>query len=297
MAAPNISELATVTIESRTRSLADNMSDNNALLMKMKEKGKVKTVSGGRTIYQELDYADNSTYTRFSGYQPLNVQPSEVFSAAEFDYKQASVAVTVSKLEELQNSGKEQMIELVSARVNNAENTFMNMLCADAYSDGTADGGKQIGGLASLVAASPSTGMVGGINRANHEFWRNIAESGATSGTIKTEMESLWVQLVRGNDKPDLIVAGNQMYTWFLTALQDQQRFTDARMANMGFTNVKFQTAPVVLDGGVGGNCPTDVMYFLNCNYIHWRPHAQANMVPLDPDRYATNPGLAKPRW
>ena len=31
-------------------------------------------------------------------------------------------------------------------------------------------------------------------------------------------------------------------------------------------------------------------MYFLNCDYLHYRPHTARNMVPLSPNRrYATN--------
>ena len=30
-------------------------------------------------------------------------------------------------------------------------------------------------------------------------------------------------------------------------------------------------------------------MYFLNTNYIFYRPHRDRNMVPLDPDRFSVN--------
>jgi hypothetical protein len=85
MATPGLSEAITVTLRNRSAKLADNMSDNNALLKRLKEKGKIKPVSGGRTIVQELDYAENVTYARYSGYETLNISPSEVFSAAEFN--------------------------------------------------------------------------------------------------------------------------------------------------------------------------------------------------------------------
>jgi hypothetical protein len=84
MASPNISELLTTTIESRGRSLADNVTTNNALLMRLKEKGNVKPVSGGSTIRQELEYAENGTFMYYSGYETLNISPSDVMTAAEF---------------------------------------------------------------------------------------------------------------------------------------------------------------------------------------------------------------------
>ena len=61
MASPNISEILTTTLESRSGALADNVSENNAILRRLKEKGKMRPVTGGTSIYQELEYAENST--------------------------------------------------------------------------------------------------------------------------------------------------------------------------------------------------------------------------------------------
>jgi hypothetical protein len=119
------------------------------------------------------------------------------------------------------------------------------------------------------------------------------------------------VQLVRGRDFPDLIVADNNMYRFYLQALQAIQRISvdggAPDLAESGFMSLKYLNSDVVLDGGfqgfsddpipfqtasgtsaVGG-VPTSFMYFLNTNYIHFRPHAQRNMVPLDPDRFSVN--------
>lgn len=67
MVSPGLSEIVTTTLRNRTGVLADNMSKNNALLYRLSKRGKVKPVSGGRTIVQELEYAENSTYQRYSG--------------------------------------------------------------------------------------------------------------------------------------------------------------------------------------------------------------------------------------
>src|SRR4051812_47561069 len=106
MASPNISEILTTTLEHRSKKLADNVTKNNALLYRLQKKGKVKPVSGGATIRQELEYAENGTFQRYSGYEVLNIAPSDVFTSAEFQWKQAAVAVTISGLEQLQNSGE-----------------------------------------------------------------------------------------------------------------------------------------------------------------------------------------------
>jgi hypothetical protein len=61
MASPNLSEVVTTTLRHRSKKLKDNMSKNIALLMRLQEKDNIQTVSGGRTIVEELDYAENST--------------------------------------------------------------------------------------------------------------------------------------------------------------------------------------------------------------------------------------------
>jgi len=66
MASPNWSELATTTLESRSRVLADNVTRNNALLNRLRENGRIKRFTGGRSIAQEIQYAMNSTFKRLT---------------------------------------------------------------------------------------------------------------------------------------------------------------------------------------------------------------------------------------
>lgn len=316
MAFPNLSEIVTTTLRNRTGQLADNMSRNNALLTRLNKRGKIKTFSGGRTIVQELNYANNQTFQYYSGYQVLNIAPSQTFSAAEYPIRQAAVAVSISGLEELQNSGEEAIIDLLESRIENAEDTFMNGLSQGIYGDGSVTG--SVNGLQLLVASSPSTGIVGGIDRATWTFWQNIAYGAVTNGgaaataaNIQHYMNSLWVQLVRGRDMPDLIVADNGFWKLYLESLQAIQRIQTENgagtdVAQAGFQTLKYMTADVVLDGGFQGfstdpfpgetssgnglgGAPASTMYFLNTKYLHWRPHSKRNMVPLDPDRFSVN--------
>lgn len=301
MASPNLSEIVTTTLRLRTGKLADNMTKSIALLNRMQKRGTVKPAPGGRTIVQELEYAENATYTRYSGYDVLNISPSDVFTAAEFDWKQAAVAVSISGLEgSVQNTGEEAIINLLSSRIKNAEKTMKNNIWGDMYSSGTADGGKQIGGLQLLVADAPTSGTVGGISRVTWNFWRNQkyqttsdGGSAASATNIQKFMNALYLKLVRGTDRPDLILADQNYYNFYLQSLQTIQRITSDEMASAGFTSLKYMDSDVVLDGfaagsaGVAasssaGGCPTNHMYMLNTEYIHWRPHSDRNMVPLD---------------
>jgi len=294
----NISDIIATTIESRTRAIADNVTNNNAVLKKLEMKGKVKPFSGGSKILQELSFQENANGGWYSGYDLLPVGVSDVISAAEYDIKQSAVPVIISGLEQLQNSGKEQMIDLLDGRLEVAESTMKNIITAGVYSDGTGSGGKEITGLDAAVPLDPTTGTYGGIDRSTWEFWRSGLVNVAATTALQANMNSLWSQLVRGADRPDLIVMDNVVWEAYVASLQAQQRFNSADVGDLGFPTIKFMGTDVCLDGGLyfpsqasaGVGAPTGTAFFLNCNYIHYRPHRDRNMVPLSPNRrYATN--------
>lgn len=297
MAVPNLSEVITTTIENRSKAVADNVSKSHALLDRLESKGKAKPADGGRKIIQEIEFGENGSFGWYSGYDTLNISPQEVFSAAEYDWKQCAVSVSISGLEQLMNSGEEQFIDLLEARLGNAERTMKNQMGLAVYGDGTAAGGKAIGGLSLLVADTATTGTVGNINRANWSFWRNQSFSSLTDfgaaasvANILGYMNRTWLTLVRGVEKPDLVLADNNYYRLYWEALLPQQRFTSEKMAQAGFESLKYQSADVVFDGGIGGGCPTNHMYFLNTDYIYLRHHPKRRYVALgQKERFSTN--------
>lgn len=313
MASPNLSEIVTTTLRNRSGRLADSVTRNNAVLTRLTSRGKQKPFSGGRTIVQEIEYANNRTYQRYSGYQLLNIQPSDIFTAAEYPIRQSAVAVSISGLEMLQNAGREQVIELLDGRITNAERTFRNGLSYDAYSDGSLTG--QITGLQALIDTTPATGTVGGIDRSLWSFWQNYAYGAVTDGgaaispsNIYEYMLNVWTNTMRGPDQIDLILADSTTWTAYNRSLHAIQRITNTNsdVAKAGFKSLDFMGADVVLDGGfqgstgdgntfgsggVGavGGAPSGTMFFINSDYLYWRPHSQRNMVPLNPDRFSVN--------
>jgi hypothetical protein len=290
----SVSDIIATTLQSRSRTIADNVTKNNAILLKMSEQGNIRTVSGGNVILQELSFQQNGNAAWYSGYEALPVGAADVISAAQFDWKQAACAVTISGLEMLQNSGKEAVKDLLEARINVAEATMKNIVSAALYSDGTANGGKQIVGLLVAVAKVPTTGVYGGIDRQVWTFWQNQAAIGvggaATSANIQQKFNAMYAKCARGNDHTDLIMVDNGYWSLYMASLQNMQRFTDSKLADLGFPAVKFMQADVVLDGGIGGYAPVNTAYFLNTRYIHFRPHVDRNFTVLDPSkRYSVN--------
>jgi hypothetical protein len=290
---PNYTDIIATTIQSRTGRIADNVTYNNALLTRLRQRGNVKPFSGGNVILQELSFAPNANAGWYAGYDTLPINAQDVISAAQYDIKQAAVPVTMSGLEMLQNSGKEQIIDLMEARIKVAESSMANLISQGLYSNGTAASGKQLTGLALAVSKTPGTGAYGGIDPATYTFWQNKATdpTTATSATnIQGYMNTMWASLVRGTDRPDLIIADNIFWGFYMASLQNIQRFTDSEMARLGFTTVKYMDADVVLDGGIGGYAPASSMYFLNTDYLFFRPHRDRNFVALDPSkRYSVN--------
>ena len=284
MASPNstFTEIVTTTLAGYSKTLADNVTNSNALLRHIDEKGN-KQIATGRTIVQELEYASNSTAKWYSGYEVLDTSTSNVFTAAEFNYKQLAGNVVISGLEQVENSGKEAIFNLLKSRVRNLEKTLKNTMATGLYADGTGTDGKELGGL-QLIVAGTNTNTVGGINAGTYTFWKNqvydfsVAGGGAASATtIQTAMNTLWLSTTRGADHPDVIVADTNYFQFYWSSLQTNQRFTSDDSASAGFMNLMFMDAPVYYDD----QCPSNKMYMLNSDYLFLRPAQGREFSPL----------------
>jgi len=270
---------------------ADNVSLHNALYSRLRSKGKIKKQSGGYEIQVPLDYAENSTFQRYSGYDTFSVAGSDVLTSAKYNWVQSVIAITASGAELRMNSGKEQMIDLVKARIANAKRTATNNMSVDIYSSGALS--NQIGGLAHLIQ-NAGTGTVGGIDSSTYTFWQNkFVEAAGTNTisktTIKGEMMKLYMQLERGADKPDMVVASNDFYGMFWESLTDLQRYTPVdKNVVAGFTGLAFQDAVVIRDTNSNFGTTAEKMYFLNTNYIGLTEMAGAQWQ-IDEERKSVN--------
>lgn len=289
MSSPNstFTELVATTFRKHRKDIKDNISNNNALLRRLDKKGNTKKQDGGLSIVEPLDYASNGTYQRYSGYDTLNIQASDVISAAEFSWRQIAVNVVASGLELRTNSGDSQIINLSKARLKNAIRTFKNNFSSDVYSSGAL--ANQITGLQALVADA-GTGTIGGIDSSTFTFWKNVVQSAASplqggaaitpsSTTIESLMLPLWMELTRGDDKPDLIVSSNDYFIFYEQSQAALKRYTSSEEAQGGFLELKYKTADVVFDGGSG--IPDAHQYFLNTDYLYKVVHPEADMTEM----------------
>lgn len=275
-------ELVTTTYRRHKKGFKDNLSERNAFLKKIYKKGNYRTEEGGLSIVEPLDYAQNSTYQRYSDWDQLSLQQSDVLSAAEFNWKQIAMHVIASGRELRINSGPAQIEKLAAARLKNAMRTFDNNFSSDLYSAGSL--ANQIGGLQALIADT-NTNTVGGIDASTWTFWRNtvfdlsVNSVTISSTTIENDaMLPLWLSLDRGQgDCPDLILMDTVYYTYFEKSQTSLKRYASASDAQAGLVSLKYKTADVMFDTS-GYGIPASHAYFINSNYIKLVVHQDADM-------------------
>lgn len=275
MADLNLGEIVATTLRNRNTKLADNITNHNAFWTALDSKGHIKDCMGGRTLVEPLMYAENSTAKFYDGYETFTVTgPDDSIDAAEYEWKQLGGFSVFSGIEEIKNAGKYAALNWAQSRIKVLEATLKNAAATSVYSDGTGTSGKEFGGLQLLVSDDPTAaGTVGGIDQAANAFWRNQVNDlsgGATATTadnITAYMNSMWLNCVRGTDKPDLILGDSFMYNAFESSLQQLQRLSSSKMAERGFEALKYKSADVVYDD----QCPADHLYFLNTDHLYFQ--------------------------
>jgi len=300
MASPNstFTELVSTTFRKHRKEIKDNISNRNALYKRIVTKGNYTKEDGGLEIAVPLDYAENSTYQRYSDWDTLNIQASDVISAAKYDWKQIAINVVASGRELRINSGGPKIISLAKSRIKNAKRTFANNFSEDMYSLGTAT--NQIDGLQKLIS-DDGTGTVGGIVAGTYTFWKNnffncTTESVTASATTMENSMLLpaWLEVDRGpGDQPDLIVMDNTYYQYFETSQVSIKRYSSSTSADGGFSTLKYKGADVLYDGNSG--IPTTSAYLINTEYLGLCVHRDADLDVMEEQRPINQDGVVIP--
>jgi hypothetical protein len=255
--------------------LTDNIFNGRPLLNYMMSKGRVRTVNGGVSIVEPIIFAEGEAGS-YSEWQQLTITPQEGISAAQFPWRQLYATIAISGLEEAQNSGKEQAINLLEAKIMQAEETLKNRLSKQLY--GTQSAPDPTKDFLSLDAVIDSTGAIGGINPvdAGNGWWAAVEVNvGAVDATgLEAAMSNAYHRASdSGSDRVDAIFTGQGIYEFYESTLTPQVRYTDTKTANLGFMNLLFKQTPVYWDM----DCPAGVMYGINSKYIGLVLHSQRN--------------------
>lgn len=284
-------ELAATTYRKHESEVADNVTKHNALFRRITAKGKIRREDGGLSIVAPLEYATNSTYQRYSGFDALNINAVDVLTAAEYPWRQVAVNIAASGLELRTNMGESRIINFTKSKIRNAINSFKNGMSGDIYSDGTA--ANQINGLQALIADT-GTGTVGQINSSTFAFWQNQVQSAAAPlqggsaltlgpSTIEALMLTMYIKQTRGEDQPDIMVFSDDLFTYFEQSQSSLKRYSSDRGSeegDAGFVSLKYKKADVFFDSS--GGIPAVHGYSVNTDYMEIVVHRDADMTVMD---------------
>jgi len=280
----------------RIKSRDGNIQSNNIpLYAMMKDAGAVEEVDGGIYLLENLDFGDNQTFKWFNGYEELSIAPSDFATTAHFDWKEGGGNAVFSYREVAQNSGPSKRHDLIKGKIKNLERTIINNLGAALFYAGTESSGKAFGGAQYIIADDPTTGTVGGINRATsgNEFWRNqVMDESADSitlsaTTILDAMELLYIRCTRNSDVPNLWVYGNTYWRFFAGAVNANQRYireSTAATVKTSFPYYLFKNTKVFHDPNAGATRG----YAINTEYFKMKVHKDRNLEPDKPRYPAT---------
>lgn len=259
----NFDSLLSTTLANYRPQLTDNIFTARPLTYFLTDKGRIRMQDGGTKIVEPLIYGQNSTVASYSGYDTISLTAQEGISAAEYDWKQYAASIAISGIEEAKNNGEAAILNLLEAKIMQAEESMKEGFNQMFFGDGTGNSGKNWLGLGALVE---SGNTVGGINSAagqGNDWWRSYEENTAGALTL-AQMATAYNSVSLGNDHPDMILTTQTLFEKYESLLQPQLRYTDTKTADAGFQNLLFKAAPVAYDV----HCTAGVVYFLNSKYL-----------------------------
>ena len=286
MANSNFDALLTTTLANYRDQLTDNIFTARPLTYMLNEKGRIRMLNGGTKIVEPLVYATNDTIGSYSGYDTISLTPQTGISAAEYDWKQYAGSISISGIEEAKNNGEQEIINLLEAKIMQAEESMREGFNTMFYGDGTGNSSKDWNGLGNLVE---SGNTVGNINSTTYSYWASYEENTSAALTL-AQMNTAYNTISVGNDHPDVVLTSQTLYEKYEALLQPNLRYTDTKTADAGFQNLLFKAAPVMYDV----HCTAGVFYMLNTKYLTLVGHSgkwfsqTAFISPEDVDaRYA----------
>lgn len=240
----NFDSILSTTLKNYLPTLTDNIFSARPLAYWLKQKDKIRLISGGATIVVPLIYSLNTTAGSYSGYDTLSIVPQDGITSAEYQWGQFGATVAINGLEEAKNNAEAEIIDLLEGKIQQAEETIVEKMDAMFFGDGTGNSNKDWLGLSILVK---NTGVVGGIDGGTDAFWRSQVDSATESLSLR-KMTTVYNSASVGNDHPDVILTTQTLYEAYESLLQPQLRYQDTKTADGGFQNLLFKTAPIMYD-------------------------------------------------
>lgn len=287
MAPPTLTEtldnLYTTTWELRKSQVHDNIFTATPFWFWLKDKGKLRTEEGGRFVMTPLEYAKNDNVAWITKGGTVVLNDYEFLTEAKWDWKYQTGSIVRFGIDDQQNRGKAAIIKLMNAKMDNTEKSLIDNLETALF---TAQAGNLPYGLPDLVDPSPATGIVGGLNSATYNWWRNTATtmtglSFAVYGVSK--MRTMMNDLMNNQrmDRPDIIVTHQTPYEYYEDETMEQKQIVNKKLGDAGFTNIEFKGTPIIWSPA----CTSTSMYFLNTEflYMYYDPMMNFDMTEWKP--------------
>lgn len=264
---PSFDEILSTTLDNYRPTLENNFSTARPLVNHLTSRGRLKMKGGGAKIVVPLMYGKNTTAGSYSGYDTIAVTPQTGISAAEFPWKQYAASVAINGLEEAQNDGEQEVIDLLQSKIDQTEETIYENFDEMFFLDGTGNTGKDWLGLAAIVS---DTLPLGGIDPTvgGNEFWKATVKAVVTVRS-DDDWANVYNTASKGNDHADFGVTTQALFEHYESSLAPQLRFGSNKEADARFQNLLFKGIPVMFDEF----CQTGVTYFLNSKYMNLFGH------------------------
>lgn len=266
--------------------LHDQVFTSTALLKWLRSGKRIKVLNGGERIKQSIMYEGSGNFKRYTGDEVLNPTPSRGMTTAFFNWKQAGTMVVINGLEKRSNGGEAAVRDLAKDRIMQSEMTLADNLATDVVSDGSADGSKQITGLAAMIATDPTADATyADINQSSNTAWRNQVITTVGSGAVNLvpKLRQLFNDCSEGQSdtsSPDAIFTTQAVHEVAESVITPAIRYTPGGQGEMSINPV-FRGAEIQWDEHV----QSGVLYALNSNHIFMFVHRDANLS-MDSDGF-----------
>lgn len=241
---------------------------------------RVEYEDGGYNITNPLTVGRNPNVTSMEYYDQVPVGQTDEFTTVRYTWSRVVGTVIISEQEEDENKGESMIFKLMKAKLEVLEESIKEKFSEYLYSAG---GGADPLGLPSLVPDDPTSGSIGGINRATETQWRTSAynfSGGLNATNIEEAFDDILMDLTLKGDKPDLILAGRNIFRIYRAAVRDKivlnlsDTSNGKRMMDLGFGGLSHQNIPILYDE----DCPLNKAYFLNSKYLRLHMLKGVNM-------------------
>lgn len=259
------------------KTFKDQVFDETVTLNFLKNNGGIETKSGGASYIQVPLLHAAGTSEWFAGADTLDVSPVDTLDAAQYYWRNLNASITITMEDELNNTGKEQIVDLLDAKIMQAKLTISANLNESLFTGTGNEARKRIVGMQTLI----DTGTVGGIAGATYPDWRAYKEATGGALTIaymKTARNT--INQGKGGSPVKFIVTTQTLFEKYESLLTPTYQMDPLvrskeaeRLGDVGFTALSYAGIPISWDADV----PSGEMYFLNAENLKLFVHEMAN--------------------